>query len=199
MRIVEDSQSHLRLRENFSLLSTLLLGASGLTVAFAILRHADRVLLINAALFAVSGLFFRRVSEVDLDKGTKHCRISRLDVFRRSERMIAFDEITDVRVEIQRADTSAQDHARLNLVTATGAVALTAGFAAGVDAQIALREAMVDVIFLGRPRPAPLDPVRVLAQGGRVFHGAVRLARRDGVGLWEAWKRTKASEDDSER
>jgi hypothetical protein len=192
MRIVEDSPSHLRLRDSLSLLSYFLLAVCGVILVFAAVGHGKPALLINAGLFAAAGFFFRRVSDVDLDKAAKRCRISRLDMVRRTEQTIAFDAIVDVRLELQRPNTSAQDHARIDLVTASGSISLTAGFAPGVDRQIALREAMVDVIFLGRPRPAPLDPVQVLADGGRVMNAAVRLARRDGLGIWDALKRTRA-------
>ena len=174
MRIVENSPTALRLQETSGWLPALLAGAAVAIVVYVAARHADPRQLINAGLFAVATVFFRRVSGVELDKRARTLRLSRVDMWRRSERTVAFGEITDVQVELMRPDTSSQSHSRLTVITPAGAVPLTAGFAPGLDRQIALREAMVEVVFAGRARPAPLDPVQVLRDGGRPLAAAMR-------------------------
>jgi len=169
MRIVENSSSCLRLRESSGYLPAFLASAAVLLAVVIIVRHLDPKQLINAFLFAVASVFFRRESRVTLDKAARRCGVWRRDMWRRSYRAIPFDDIKDVEVEIQRPDTSVQTHCRLVLSTSSGTIPLTAGFRAGLDAQIALRNAMVDVIFLGRPRPAQLDPVQMLVDAGRPF------------------------------
>jgi hypothetical protein len=147
--------------------------ASLLLVA-AVVRQGDKRLLINAALFGVSALFFRRDSRIELDKFARRCRIQRLDMLRRSDRTIAFDDIRDVGVEVMRPDTSVQAHTRLSILTAADRFPLTAGYTADLSTHIAIREVMVDAIFSGTSRPPPLDPAQVLRDGGRPFTAALR-------------------------
>lgn len=167
MRIVENSPSCLRLRESSGYLPLFLGAVAVLLTIVIIVHHLDFKQLINAFLFAVAAVFFRRDSRITLDKRARRCGVWRRDMWRRSYRAIPFDEINDVEVEIQRPDTSVQAHSRLSLLTSSGPVPLTASFRADLDAQVALREAMLDVIFAGRPRPAPLDPVQLLIDAGR--------------------------------
>ena len=174
MRIVQNSPALLTLEETSGRLPALLLViAVGIAVA-VIAQHADLRQLINAGLFGVSAVFFRRKSRVELDRSARCCRIWRLDMWRRSTRTLAFDDITDVQVEVMQPDTSVQCHTRLTLLAPAGPVPLTAGFRAELDGQIALRETMADVIFTGRVRPARLDPRQVLVDGGRPFAAAMR-------------------------
>ena len=174
MRVVEDSASRLRLEETSGRLPALLLAIAVCVAVGVVSLHVDPRQLINAALFAISALFFRRISRIELDKSARGCRIWRLDMWRRSDRTMPFDDITDVQVEVMRPDTSVQVHTRLTLVTSAGPVPLTAGYQANLDAHIALREAMVGVIFSGRPRPAALDPGQLLRDGGRPLAAAMR-------------------------
>jgi hypothetical protein len=95
-------------------------------------------------------------------------------MWRRSQRVIPFGDISDVRVDVMRPDTSVQVHTRLSLVTSTETIPLTAGFQADLDWHIKLRELMVDVIFSGRTRPAHLDAEEVLIAGGRPITAAMR-------------------------
>lgn len=167
MRIVENSSACLRLRESSGYLP-LFLGAVAVLLAIVIIaRHLDPRQLINAFLFGAAAVFFRRESRITLDKAAHRCGVWRQDMWRQSYRAIPFDDINDVQVEIQRPDTSVQVHSRLSLLTPGGPIPLTAGFRADLDAHIALRETMLDVIFVGRPRPARLDPVQLLIDAGR--------------------------------
>jgi hypothetical protein len=174
MTIIENSSSRMRLQESYARLSALLLGLAVVFAIFIIAGHHDPKQLINAALFAVAALFFRRVSRIELDKAAHTCRLWRLDMWRRSQRVIPFGDISDVRVDVMRPDTSVQVHTRLSLVTSTETIPLTAGFQADLDWHIKLRELMVDVIFSDRTRPAHLDAEEVLIAGGRPITAAMR-------------------------
>jgi hypothetical protein len=174
MRIVENSRSCLRLQETSGFLPALLLAAAAILVIVVIGRHVDPRQLINAALFAIAAAFFRRSSRIVLDKPARHCRIRRLDMWRQSQRDIKFDDITDVRVQIMRPDTSVQVHTRLLLATSSGDVPLSAGYRANLDQHIALRETIVDVIFSGRARPAPLEARQLLIDAGRPMAAVMR-------------------------
>jgi hypothetical protein len=162
------------LEESSGLIPALLLAvAVGVAGAVVALRLDPRQL-INAALFAAAAVFFRRISRIELDKSARRCRIWRLDMWRRSDRTVGFDDIMDVQVEVMRPDTSVLVHTRLKLVLSAGAIPLSAGYRANLDAHIALRESMVDVIFSGRAPPARLDPAQVLRDGGRPIAAAMR-------------------------
>lgn len=174
MRIVEDSPVRLRLRETTGYLPVVLGVAAVLIAIFVVVRREDPRQLINSVLFAASAVFFRRESRITLDKSARRCGIWRQDMWRRSYRTIPFDDIEDVQVEIEAPDMDALTHSRLSLLTSVGSVPLTAGFSATLDWQISLRERMVDAIFLGRPRPAQLDPVQLLLNAGRPFAAARR-------------------------
>ena len=174
MQIVENSSARLRLGENWERLSIFFMVIAVVFAIVVVVRHVDPRQLINSVLFALSAIFFRRTSQIDLDKSARRCEIWRRDMLKRSNRILAFDEIVDVRVELMSPDTSVQPHTRLSLTTNEGEVPLTAGFMASLDHHVELREAMVDVIFKGRARPAPLDPVQVLRDGGRPIAAAMR-------------------------
>jgi hypothetical protein len=174
MRIVQNSASCLELQESSGYLPAFLLGAAVIVAIVVVTRHADPRQLINAALFAISAVFFRRQSRITLDKARRTCEISRLDMWRRSDRSVAFDDINDVKVEIMRPDTSVQIHTRLSLVTHDGQLPLTAGYRANLDQHIQLREAMVDIIFSGKSRPAPLDAGQLLVEAGRPIAAIMR-------------------------
>jgi hypothetical protein len=174
VRIIENTPSYLRLQETSGRLPAILLGAAVIIAVAVVYSGSDLRQLVNAVLFAGSAVFFRRISRVELAKAGRTARIFRVDMWKRSDRAIPFDDISDVRVEVMRPDTSVQCHTRLTLTTGAGPVPLTAGFRANLDDHIALRETMVDVIFSGRTRPAPLSAVEVLTEGGRPLLAAMR-------------------------
>ena len=174
MTIIENSSSRLRLRESTGWVSLVLFAAAVVVAVVVITRHDDFKQLINSVLFAVSALFFRRESRITLDKVARRCGIWRQDMWKHSYRALAFDDIEDVQVEILRPDGDVLVHCRLALLTPSGAVPLTAGYSATLDWQIKLREMMLDVIFVGRTRPLPLDPVKLLLDAGRPYQAATR-------------------------
>jgi hypothetical protein len=169
MHIVENTCSCLKLRESTGYLPAFLASSAVIVAVVVLVRHDNPKQLINAFLLAVAAVFFRRESKITLDKAARRCGLWRRDMWRSSYRSVGFDDIDDVQVEIMRPNTSAQTFTRLSLQTKSGAVPLTASFRADLDRHIALRESMVDVIFLGRPRPAALDPVKLLLDAGRPF------------------------------
>ena len=174
MRIIEDSPARLRLRETTGYLPVIL-GVAAIVIAiFVVVRRENPKQLINSVLFGASAVFFRREARITLDKSARRCGIWRQDMWRRSYRTVPFDDIQDVQVEIETPDTDALIHSRLSLLAGAGSVPLTAGFSATLDWQISLREKMVDVIFLGRPRPAQLDRTQLLLNSGRPFAAARR-------------------------
>lgn len=174
MRIVENSASSLQLEETSGPLPAFLLGVAFIVAIVVVTRHADPKQLVNAALFAASAVFFRRKSRITLDKAGRLCEIWRQDMWRQSDRSLAFDDIKDVKVEIMRPDTSVQCHSRLSLVIPEGPLPLTAGYRANLDQHIQLREAMVDIIFSGKSRPAPLDAAQLLVDAGRPIAAIMR-------------------------
>jgi len=174
VQVVENSPSRLRLQETSGILPAILMGGAVLVVIVVIYRGVDPRQLINAVLFSAAAVFFRRIARITLDNERRILRLFRVDMWRRSERTIPFDDISDVQVEVARPETSVQTHTRLTLTTANGPVPLTAGYRANLDAHIALRETLVDVIFNGRSRPAPLSAVQVLLAGGRPLAAAMR-------------------------
>jgi hypothetical protein len=167
MRIVENSPKCLRLEESSERLAAFLLAVAVILAIVIIAQHLNPKQLINAFLFAAAAVFFRRKSQVKLDRSARHCEIVRQDMWRQSHQSVPFDNINNVQVEIMRPDTSVQVHSRLSLETSEGALPLTAGYRADLDRHLELREAMVDVIFSGRSRPMPLDAAQLLRDAGR--------------------------------
>jgi len=174
MRIIENSPESFRLEESSERLSAFLFTVAVILAVVIIARHLNPKQLINAFLFAGAAVFFRRKAQIKLDRAGRHCEILRQDMWRQSDRSVPFENINDVQVEIMRPDTSVQIHSRLCLETSQGALPLTAGYRADLDRHIELREAMVDVIFSGRPRPAPLDAAKLLRAAGRPIAASMR-------------------------
>jgi hypothetical protein len=169
MRIVENTGSCLKFRESTGYLPAFLASAAVIVMVVVVVRHDNPKQFANVLLFATAAVFFRRESRITLDKVARRCGLWRRDMWRSSYRAISFDDIDDVQVEIERPNSSVQTFTRLSLQTKSGAVPLTASFRADLDRHIALRESMLDVIFVGRPRPAALDPVQLLLDAGRPF------------------------------
>src|SRR6185437_16323788 len=117
MRIVENSSSCLKLRESSGYLPAVLVSCAVITAILVLARHDDPKQLINAFLFAVAAIFFRRESRITLDKAVRRCGVWRRDMWRTSYRAMSFDDIDDVQVELQRPNTSALTHSRLSLQT----------------------------------------------------------------------------------
>jgi hypothetical protein len=143
--------------------------------------------LIPAALIVVFGLAFLRATDVTFDKVGRICAIRRFDVLRVKRTQIAFADIVDVRVEIEpMPDNPASISCRLSLVTASAVIPLTASYEPDQDRYSAMRDAVLEVVFKDRQKPAALDPVRMLVKEGRIIDAVAILRMRDGLDLTTA-------------
>jgi hypothetical protein len=124
---------------------------------------------------------------VTFDKIDRICAIRRFDVLRVTRTRLAFADITDIRVEIApMPDDGATISCRLSLVTASAVVPLTASYAPDQPRYNAMRDTVLEAVFEDRPRPAALDPVRMLVKEGRIIDAVTILRVRDGLDLTTA-------------
>jgi hypothetical protein len=128
-----------------------------------------------------------RATDVTFDKIDRICAIRRFDVLRVTRTRLAFADITDIRVEIApMPDDGATISCRLSLVTASAVVPLTASYAPDQPRYNAMRDTVLEAVFEDRPRPAALDPVRMLVKEGRIIDAVTILRVRDGLDLTTA-------------
>jgi hypothetical protein len=187
MRISQNTPSHLKLRDRTLWISVVCFAAAAiLLVRFAFDRdQSDQ--LIPAALSVMFGLAFLRATDVTFDKIDRICSVRRFDVVRMMRMRLAFEEITDVRVEIApMPDDAAVLSCRLSLVTASAIMPLTASYQPDQARFNAMRDMVLEAVFGNRPRPAALDPVRMLVKQGRIIDAVAILRVRDGLDLTTA-------------
>src|SRR4030088_85535 len=165
MRISENTPSHLRLRDRTLWISAVCFAAAAiLLVCFAFDRDQSEQL-IPAALSAMFGLAFLHATDVTFDKRARTCFVRRFDVLRLMRMRLAFEDIIDVRVEIApMPDDPAVLSCRLSLVTASAIMPLTASYQPDQAQFNAMRDTVLEAVFGDRPRPAALDPVRMLVK-----------------------------------
>lgn len=187
MRIPENTPSRLRLRDRTLWISLVCFaGAAAIVVRVAVDRDPSEQL-IPAALIVVFGLAFLRATDVTFDKVGRICAIRRFDVLRVKRTQIAFADIVDVRVEIEpMPDNPASISCRLSLVTASAVIPLTASYEPDQDRYNAMRDAVLEVVFKDRRKPAARDPVRMLVKEGRMIDAVAILRIRDGLDLTTA-------------
>ena len=119
MRIVDDTPSHLKLRDRTLWISGVCFGAAAIAVLYEF-GQGETVQLGPAAIAVAFGLAFLRASDVTFDKIGRTCNIRRLDVLRVKHTRVAFADITDVRVEpAPESDNSGTISCRLSLVIST--------------------------------------------------------------------------------
>jgi len=100
---------------------------------------------------------------------------------------LAFEDVTDVRVEIGPSpDDSAAISCRLSLVTASAVVPLTASYGPYQERYNAMRDTVLELVFRDGTRPAAVDPVRMLVKEGRIIDAVAILRMRDGLYLTTA-------------
>jgi hypothetical protein len=100
---------------------------------------------------------------------------------------LAFADITDVRVEIGPSPGDSADiSCRLSLVAASAVVPLAASYEPDQARYNAMREAVLEVVFEDRRKPAALDPVRTLVKQGRIIDAVAILRMREGLDLTTA-------------
>jgi len=191
MRISDDTPSQLRLRDRTLWLSVVCFGAALVLVGGAVYDREPR-LLISAGFFVVFALASLRATDVTFDKIERTCSIRRLDILRVSRMRLAFDDIVDVKVEIEpMPDNAAVPSCRLSLVTGSATVPLTASYQSDYERSNAMRDAVLAAIMGDRPRPAAADPVRTLAKEGRTIDAVAILRAREGIDLKTASARVK--------
>ncbi len=193
MRIVADDPARLVLRDRTLWVSVICLGGALAVTLLVLKRHAPAVQLVPAGLFVLFGLLFLRATDVVFDKVSRRCSIRRLDVLRVRRQALPFETITDVRVEpIPMSSDQVIVPCRLALLTAEGAVPLTASYEPDFERHEAMRETIVGAVFANRPRPAATDHVRWLVDAGRRIDAIDFLRRRDGLSLTDAKARVDA-------
>jgi len=196
MRIVENTPERLVLRDRTLWISAVCFGAAALLlIRFA---PADRGALIGAILFAVFGLAFLRSTDLVLDKYQALCILRRLDVLRVKRLRFAFEDIRDVRVEVEpMAGESHTVSCRLALVTGDGVTPLTASYEPDLDRYNQMRDVLMETVFPGKVRPSAADPANTLVQQGNLIAAVALLRTREGLDLATAKARVdemKASE-----
>ena len=114
-------------------------------------------------------------------------------MFRITRMQLAFDDILNARVEIEpMPDNPAVPSCRLSLVTKAAVIPLTAGYEPSQERHDAMREAVLDAIFNGRPHPAAPDPIHQLVKEGRILDAVSMLRVREGIDLKAARERVRA-------
>jgi hypothetical protein len=192
MRILEDTPSHLALRDRTLWLSAILIGAAVL-LAVGVVRDREPRLLIPAGLFVIFALAFLRATDVTFDKIARTCVIRRLDVLRLTRIQLGFDDIMDARIETEpMPDAPAAPSCRLSLVTQSAVMPLTASYEPSRERYDAMREAVLDAIFNDGPRRAAADPIQLLVKEGRIIDAVSMLRVREGIDLKTARERVKA-------
>jgi hypothetical protein len=187
MRISENTPSRLKLRDRTLWISGICFAAAAILIARFAFDHDQPEQLIPAALSLIFGLAFLHATDVTFDKVQRICTIRRFDVLRVTRTHLAFSDITDVRVEIApMPDEAAVLSCRLSLVTASAVLPLTASYEPDQARYHAMRDAVLDAVFGDSPRPAPLDPVRMLVKQGRIIDAVAILRMREGLDLTTA-------------
>lgn len=199
MRIVENSPTQLRLRDRTLWISVVCVGmAAALAGRFLVAGEPPGQDLSTGAvvLLALGFAFgFLHATDVSFDKAARTCAVRRLDGFRVRRTALSFDEIADVRVEIEPMPDGAVVSCRLALVTADGATPLTSAYEPGLERFNQMRAAILEVVAPGKaPTPAP-DPVRELAKAGRLIDAVALLRQRERLSLAEAKDRVEALRD----
>jgi hypothetical protein len=192
MRIAEDTPSRLVLRDRTFWISLICFGAAAaLLVRFAL--AADKHLLVGAALFFLFGLPFLRATDLAFDKYQRLCSLRRLDVLRVRRQTLAFEDIRDIRVEVDpMAGDSHVISCRFALVTTSAVIPLTIAYEPDLERYNGMRETILDTLFTTSHRPAAVDPVQALVDQGQIVAAVALLRKRDGLDLVAAKTRVDA-------
>ena len=186
MRIVEDTPSRLALRDRTLLISLVCFGgAVALLVRFFIDR--DNGLLVGAGLSLAFGLPFLRATDLVLDKDQRLCSLRRLDVLRVRRQTLAFEDISDIRVEVEPMGGDSQViSCRFGLVTSSSVIPLTVAYEPDLERYDRMRDTVLDTLFHAGARPAAVDPVLALVKQGQLVSAVALLRKRDGLDLLAA-------------
>ena len=179
MRIVENDERRLVLRDHTYWVTYVCGGASLFAVFFA-LKLGDPRALMPASLFGLFGLAFLRSSDVIFDKGTRVCTVRRRDIWRVKHQEISFLDISRVDIDTKMIDTNySVTSCRLSLYTNTGALPLTASYEPSLDRYRAMRQSILAKVFADRVHPREYDEVESLANAGRTVDAVAVLRSRD--------------------
>jgi len=195
MRIVENSSSRLRLRDRTLWISAVCFGTAVILAVGAALHPGQPGFLVSTALLILFVLAFLRATDVTFDKTTHVCDIRRLDVLRLKRMRFAFADIRDAQVEYASVDDATTLSCRLSLVTTSGKVPLSTAYEPDATRYDAMRDAVLETILAGRPRPTAVDPVRMLVEEGRIIDAVALLRQREKVNLATALTRVNALRD----
>lgn len=151
MRIVENDERRLVLRDRTYLITYASGGASLFALFFA-LNLMDPKALIPATVFGLFGLAFLRSSDVTFDKGTRVCTVRRRDLWRVKHQEIPFGDISGVDIDTKNIDTNySVVSCRMSLRTNTGALPLTASYEPSLKEYRAMRQSILATV---EPNPS---------------------------------------------
>lgn len=190
MRIVENSDAVLRLRDRTLWLSFVFFGAALFVMVEFFFGHGDHRAAFPAGFFTLFGVVFLRSTDAVFDKKARVCRLQKLSIWRVKRRQFGFDDIADVRLDVgPTSGTSQVPTCRLELIVGSEVVPLTDAYEGGQKRQEAMRSEILDMLFKPRARPGEADPVRTLVEQGRLVDAVRILRMRDGLDLAEATAR----------
>jgi hypothetical protein len=186
MRIAENTPSRLVLRDRTLWISAVCFTAAAALVGRVAFDLDDASQLVPAALSVLFGLAFLRATDVTFDKTKGTCLVRRLDVLRLTCRRVAFHDIIDVRIDIDRSHDPDDLTYRLSLSTTSAIIPLSATYEPGFERYSGMREAVLDAVSNTAQRPATEDSINGLVRAGRVIDAIAIIRMREGLNLAEA-------------
>jgi hypothetical protein len=186
VRIAENTPSRLVLRDRTLWISAVCFIAAAALVGHVAFDLDDAGQLVPAALSVLFGLAFLRATDVTFDKTKSICLVRRFDVLRLTRKCLAFHDILDVRLDIDRSYDSDDLTYRLSLSTKSAVIPLSATYEPGFERYSGMREAVLDAVFKAAQRPTTEDPISDLVKAGRVIDAVAIIRMREGLSLTEA-------------
>ena len=190
MRIVEDSPQRLVLRDQ-SIWITAACAASSAFLLYEL--YINQRLGTQAAivlLFAFFGFAFLRVSNIEFDKVSQVCILSKLSVFKRTRLTIRFADIADVKIDIEPLNTDSQrENCRFSLATASSVIPLSDIYQPDIKRYNEIRNTILEALGKQEALASQPDPVQSLIQQGRIIDAVALLRQRENLDLEAARKR----------
>jgi len=140
-------------------------------------------------LFALFGFAFLRISNIEFDKVSQVCILSKLSVFKRTRLTIRFADITDIKIDIEPLTDSQREACRLSLATASGAIPLSDTYEPGLKHYNEIRNAILETLGRYDTLASQPDSVQSLIQQGRIIDSVALLRQRENLDLEVARKR----------
>lgn len=190
MRIAEDSPQRLVLRDRTLWIGVLLVFAAAFLVYMSLRQAHPAGMWVGAGLFVLFGLAFFSASDVVFDRSTGEVTLTRLVLWRRSQRVLRFSEIKGV--EIQESPGERVPTCRLALVTAERSFPLTTVYDRGRKDYEAMRAAVLRA--MGHAGESAPDPLESLVRQGRIVEAVELLRRRESLDLVTARERVREME-----